>query len=473
MQTPPTSHTDVPRKPKVLIVGAGLGGLMLAILLQRAGIPFTLFERSGDPRPLGSILSLNAVVIPIFQQLGVLDQLLAITLPIPCRYMYDHDLNQTALVQMPDLIEQVGHPYLAVDRPSLYSLLLSLVPPGCILFNKRITNMSEYIGGVSVSCADKDVYHGDILVGADGVHSAVRQIMFKRLEELQKLPLEDTEALTRGYITVLGTTRHLDPERFKGIATSHCDFSHIFGNRCSYTWSTLNVPGNRICWSIHWQTDASTGEDHLFRSSGWDHPVAQDVLKACANFKTVYGVPLGDFFKETPGDGISMVFLEEKLFKTWHFGRTGLIGDACHKMLPSSGQGAVNAFHDAIILANLIYEYQPTTSETISAMFEEFKTERFERIEKQYSVSRFQAMMLYGQDLKSRVLRHLALKHLPKWVQTRWVLKMSTYRPQASFLPRVPNAGTLSVEPQPESERYRREQAKCNIDKGPIQEQVP
>jgi len=51
------------------------------------------------------------------------------------------------------------------------------------------------------------------------------------------------------------------------------------------------------------------------------------VLKACVDFKTVYGVPLGDFFKETPADGISMVFMEEKLFKTWHFGRTGLIGD--------------------------------------------------------------------------------------------------------------------------------------------------
>jgi hypothetical protein len=80
----------------------------------------------------------------------------------------------------------------------------------------------------------------------------------------------------------------------------------------------------------------------------------------------------------------------------------------------------------------------------------------------------------------------MVLKHLPKWVQTRWVLKMSSYRPQASFLPRVPNAGTLPVEPQPESERYRREQAKYNIDnedrkgdreggregQGPSQEQV-
>lgn len=433
---------------------------MLAALLHRAEIPFILLERSADHRPLGSILSLNAVVIPIFQQLGVLDQLLAITLPIPCRHMYDHNLNRLASVQMPNLIEQVGYPFLAVDRPSLYNLLISLVPPGCILFNKRITNVNEYIGGVSISCGtDKEVYHGDILVGADGIHSAVRQVIFKRLEELQKLPAEDLETPTRGYITVLGTTRPLNPDKFSNIPESHSEFSQIYGNRCPYTWTTLNVRGSRVCWSIHSQIDATAGEDQLFRSSSWDSQDSQDVLKACGDFKTIHGVSIAELVNETPTNGISMVFFEEKLFKTWHLGRTGLIGDACHKMLPSSGQGAVNAFHDAIVLANLIYEYQPTTSERISAMFDEFKAARYDRIEKQYSVSRFQAMIQYGQDFKCRMLRYMVLKHLPKWVQTRWVLKMCSYRPQAAFLPRVPYAGTLHVEPQPESERYRREQA--------------
>lgn len=215
-------------------------------------------------------MSLNAVVVPIFQQLGILDQLLAITLPIPHRYMFDHNLNPVGSVQMPDLTEQyvlclepdlrfpqcpfaeplssmfvpnrVGCPFLAVDRPSLYNLLLSMVPPECVLFNKRITNMSEYIGGVSVSCGtDKEMYHGDILVGADGIHSAVRQIMFKRLEELHKLPEEDIETPTRGYITVLGTTRTLDPERFKNIPQSYSEFSQIYGHKCPYTVSPYLV----------------------------------------------------------------------------------------------------------------------------------------------------------------------------------------------------------------------------------------
>lgn len=65
----------------------------------------------------------------------------------------------------------------------------------------------------------------------------------------------------------------------------------------------------------------------MFRSTSWDSQDSQDVLKACMDFKTVYGVPLVELFKETPVDGISMVFLEEKLFKTWHFGRIGLMGD--------------------------------------------------------------------------------------------------------------------------------------------------
>ncbi|KAG0004672.1 hypothetical protein BGZ65_012920 [Modicella reniformis] len=327
--------------------------------------------------------------------------------------MFDHNLNRLATVQMPELSTLVGHPYMAVDRPCLYNLLLSMLPLDCILFNKRITNVNEYIGGVSVSCGtEKDVYHGDILVGADGIHSAVRQILFKRLEELQKLPEEDTETFSRGYITVLGTTRPLNPEKFKNLTDSYSDFSQVYGSKCPYTWSTLNVRGSRVCWSIHSQVDASASENQMFRRTSWDSQDSHDVLKACVNFKTVYGCTLGELFKETPVDGISMVFLEEKLFKTWHFGRIGLLGDACHKMLPSSGQGAVNAFHDAIVLANLVYEYQPTTAEGITTMFEKYKTERFERIQKQYAVTHFQAMVQYGQmvlSLAQRTIPRLTL----------------------------------------------------------------
>ncbi|KAF9279583.1 hypothetical protein BGZ74_002809, partial [Mortierella antarctica] len=71
-------HSTDQSKPRVLIAGAGLGGLTLAILLKKAGIPFDVFERQEDLKPLGSAISLGAGVGPLFTQLGVYDEFVAI-----------------------------------------------------------------------------------------------------------------------------------------------------------------------------------------------------------------------------------------------------------------------------------------------------------------------------------------------------------------------------------------------------------
>ncbi|KAF9902679.1 hypothetical protein EC991_004637 [Linnemannia zychae] len=87
----PTVLDTSGRKPHILIVGAGLAGLTLAILLHKADIPFDIFEKSPEARAVGAALFLAPQVLPIFQQLGILDEYLAQSLPCSSVHFFNQD----------------------------------------------------------------------------------------------------------------------------------------------------------------------------------------------------------------------------------------------------------------------------------------------------------------------------------------------------------------------------------------------
>ncbi|KAF9004134.1 hypothetical protein BGZ52_009220, partial [Haplosporangium bisporale] len=99
-------------------------------------------------------------------------------------------------------------------------------------------------------------------------------------------------------------------------------------------------------------------------------------------------ITLGDLIDRTPKDLISKVMLEEKVFDTWYGGRTVLLGDACHKLNPSGGVGAVTAMHDAIALANWICTLESKEQPDIEAIFKEYKAERYPVAKEAFDLSR-------------------------------------------------------------------------------------
>ena len=80
-------------------------------------------------------------------------------------------------------------------RPALYDLLLAKIPKEKIVFKKKVLKTEQSFEGVSVHCSDNTIYDGDILVGADGAYSAVRQNLYKQLAQENKLPFADAEQM--------------------------------------------------------------------------------------------------------------------------------------------------------------------------------------------------------------------------------------------------------------------------------------
>ncbi|KAK5820968.1 hypothetical protein F5H01DRAFT_339703 [Linnemannia elongata] len=456
-QPPPISDG---RNPHVMIVGAGLAGLLLAILLDKAGIPYEIYERAKQVKPLGAVMTLNAGVFPALEQLGLYEELVKLSLPVTWTSVYHGDMTEIITLKT-KLADVIGYDHIVFPRPEFYNLVLSRVPREKIHFSKKVMSMEQNKEGVMIRCSDGTTYHGDILVGADGAYSGVRQALYKRLEKAGTLPPSDLDELNKGYVCMVGTTRPLDPAKYPGVDRKDASIYQIVGRNSNYSWSVFTIPGNRICWSVKLQLlTVEEAIQHKFRNSEWGSDTSDPMIKEVRDFLIPIGGTMGDLIDSSPRETISCVFLEDKLFDTWHHGRTVLIGDAAHKLLPSAGLGAVTAMQDAVVLANCIYEMKGLTLEDIDEAFVEFKNERYPKLQAQYSASQTTAKLLYGQGWFDKVLRVVVFNLLPESFKLKGAYKGMEFRPQASFIPQVPLRGSAPVLPQKPSLRYQAEQAK-------------
>ncbi|KAG9322236.1 hypothetical protein KVV02_001976 [Mortierella alpina] len=190
---------------KVLIVGAGLGGLTLGLLLEQAGVPYTILEKhAGDLIPLGSSISLNQTIQPLFEQLGMLTELEAISKPIGSMTFLKESMNKIGSLDLFSDSVRYGYHNRIMDRPSLYKLLLSRIPSERIITGKRVCDLEQNRDGVLVRCTDTSVYMADILVGADGAYSSVRRCLYRDLRASNLLPKSDMAPLAFDHHCLVG-----------------------------------------------------------------------------------------------------------------------------------------------------------------------------------------------------------------------------------------------------------------------------
>ncbi|KAG0255641.1 hypothetical protein BG011_005005, partial [Mortierella polycephala] len=123
-------------------------------------------------------------------------------------------------------------------------------------------------------------------------------------------------------------------------------------------------------------------------------------------------------------------------------------------LLPSSGQGAVNAMQDAVILANCIYEMNGASPEAITEALKSYRDQRYQHCLSQYEASKNNAKISYGQKWWEKLIRHIVFNYLPESVQKKNIARDLSYRPQVSFLPLAPNHGTSPASPQMPSKKY-------------------
>ncbi|KAF9957503.1 hypothetical protein BGZ70_009494 [Mortierella alpina] len=226
-------------KHHVLIVGAGTGGLMLAMLLERASISYEVFEKASEVKPLGSAIVITSLM-QVFEQLGMKEDILAMSKPFGALHIRDEtmSLKGSFFTRAPynfDNKERYGDYPTVLARPDLIELLLARVPAYKIHYNKRVVTTVQDENKVLIQCHDGSEHNGTILVGADGAYSTIRHNMYKGLQKAGTLPSADMEPLSYDYDCVVGITKPLDLESYAVFLETFCEFEVVLGKEIPFT----------------------------------------------------------------------------------------------------------------------------------------------------------------------------------------------------------------------------------------------
>ncbi|KAF9897787.1 hypothetical protein BX616_004987, partial [Lobosporangium transversale] len=318
------------------------------------------------------------------------------------------------------------------------------VPSSKIFLGKQVLSIKQSLeNGVQIQFSDKTIAEGDILVGADGAYSTVRQSLYESLKNEGQLPASDDGALPFSCICLVGQTKPMDPEMYPELTDPICHFKSVIGDNKPYSWGCMTAKGNIFCWSVIQYLDSESSKGHdSFQNSEWGPEAAIAMCQEVRDFPLPGGknndMTIGDLIDNTPL--VTKVMLEEKVFDTWYSGRTVLIGDA-------GGAGAMNAIQDAVALANWISVLDSTEVNEMVDAFKEYKAERYPVIKAAFEHGRTLST-LAATDLKARIIRYLT-KNMPTWLWNILVKRMLESRPQVSFLPLVEDKGTVPPIYQP------------------------
>ncbi|KAG0344347.1 hypothetical protein BG004_004544 [Podila humilis] len=257
-----------PPDPAIVIVGAGIAGLTMAVMLERAGMPrYVVLERHEALRPQGSALLLSAMSLRCYDQLGLLPEIIKVSKPQAGSVWLDEHLNYLGDYDGSFLGERYGYFNIVMTRPDLVKILAKHVPPHKIHYRKKVLSLTQTSESATVRCSDNSLYQGDLVIGADGAYSGIRQNMYKAIENeyheinvaslgknkrlnnvTKPLPKSDAVPLRFDQHAIVGVTETLDVEKYPFLKEKACQCITIF--RGSLSFWLFPLAQNRIAWCI-------------------------------------------------------------------------------------------------------------------------------------------------------------------------------------------------------------------------------
>ena len=344
------------RTTRIAVIGAGLGGATVASLLQREGFDVRLYEQAKAFERIGAGIHVSANVMKVLRHLDAERKLSQIGIH-PDKFSSRKWDTGEVLFELPlgEAGEQkYGASYITVHRGDLHAAILEKVRPGTIAFSKQLTDVTSERASVRLHFRDGSTAESDIVIGADGVNSKVRD-------------------------AVAGVRK----SRFVG-AVAH---------RAIYPSSLLAGMELRNCtkwWGPHshiliYYIEQSRNEIYMVTSAkgewhseaAWEFCSRDEVMRAFDGFHPEVRKVI-----ETAPQLTKWPILDIEPIDKWSKGNLVLLGDACHAMTPYMASGAAMAIEDAAVLARCLLQ-----SEDHAAAFALYEGSRMPRVGKVQRIS--------------------------------------------------------------------------------------
>ena len=341
---------------RILVVGAGIGGLSAGLALINRGFAVDIFEQARELKDVGAGIQISPNGTRTLRALGVLDDLMPLACAPAGKEVRLWNTGQTwKLFDLGTIaIERYGAPYVTVYRPDLLSVLAAGVRranPDAIHLNTRCVAAKQNGSAVKVELDDGREIHGDVLVGADGVHSTIRQMLFG----------EDKPKFTgiMAWRTVVPMER-LPAHMRRMVGTNWVGPGKHVVNYPVRCGTLMNFVGavDRDDWQVESWTVQGSPEECTRDFTGWHADIHHAIRNAPALNK--------------------WALLARDPMDRWSAGHVTLLGDACHAMLPFLAQGAVMAIEDGYVLARCLEKYRDDIP-TALTRYEDARRERTRR----------------------------------------------------------------------------------------------
>jgi salicylate hydroxylase/6-hydroxynicotinate 3-monooxygenase len=317
------------KKLSVAIVGAGMGGLAAAATLRQVGLDVQVYEQASRFARIGAGIQMMPNSMKVLRGIGVEERLRATSFA-PFSHLNRDGYTGEITRELPMPESLYGAPYLCMHRADLHDALASAVPSEIVHLGKKLVGLDHAGGQVTLRFADGGSAKADAVIGADGVHSIVRDLIVGPDAPVHRGSI----AYRAVFPTSLMGGFDIGRSRTKWWGSDRHIVIYYTNKQKSEVYFVTSVP-EEAGWLTK-ESWSAKGDVKELRAAYEDfHQDVRNVLGACP-------------------DCHKWAILEREPLPSWSDGRVALLGDAAHPMTPYMAQGAATSIEDAAILARCL-----------------------------------------------------------------------------------------------------------------------